>query len=125
MIHGVALGNKLHNADLSPRNGRLQVLDVGCGTGIWAYEMAQATPEADVFGIDLVMSQPTRDDNIPNCTFNTPVDFADANWGFPESHFDLIRLSQLLGSVADWSALYSQVYRHVMCPCSQIRDCAN
>jgi methylase of polypeptide subunit release factors len=35
-----------------------RVLDVGTGTGIWAIEMADAHPEAEIVGIDLSPIQP-------------------------------------------------------------------
>jgi SAM-dependent methyltransferase len=34
------------------------MLDVGCGTGQWAYEMCEEFPRATVIGIDLVSSKP-------------------------------------------------------------------
>src|SRR5258708_9983426 len=44
---------------LSPLEDPLAILDVGCGTGRWCYEMAQAFPRAHVIGCDLV--EPTTD----------------------------------------------------------------
>jgi ubiquinone/menaquinone biosynthesis C-methylase UbiE len=35
------------------------ILDVGCGTGLWAQEMAQVFPEANVIGLD-IFDPPTR-----------------------------------------------------------------
>jgi SAM-dependent methyltransferase len=35
-----------------------KILDVGCGTGIWAIDMADKYPSADVLGIDLSPLQP-------------------------------------------------------------------
>lgn len=35
-----------------------RVLDVGTGTGIWAIEMADMHPEAEIVGIDLSPIQP-------------------------------------------------------------------
>ena len=42
-------GNYLADIKDHPRN----ILDVGCGTGRWAIEMAQAFPKAQVIGLDL------------------------------------------------------------------------
>ena len=108
--HG-ALDGKLHNADLQPRSHRRQCLDVGFGTGIWAYEMAITNPDIDVSGIDLVSNQPNRSEIIPNVSFRTPVDFTRPEWPFPLASFDFIHMSQLCGCVPDWLSLYRNVVR--------------
>lgn len=91
---------------------RPQVLDVGYGTGIWAYEMALQYPNVDVVGIDLYNNQPERDDEaVANASFLTPVDFTQSDWGFREGTFDLIHMSQLCGCVPDWAQHYARVLR--------------
>jgi tRNA G46 methylase TrmB len=47
---------------LAPRmdGPRPKVLDVGTGSGIWAIEMAEQFPHADVTGIDIVEVKPNR-----------------------------------------------------------------
>lgn len=50
------LDNKLHLAPLlSPQ----RILDLGTGTGIWAINMADQYPSAEVIGTDLSPVQPT------------------------------------------------------------------
>lgn len=44
-----------------------QVLDVACGTGIWAIQYALDHPEANVIGTDLSLIQPMN--APPNCSF--------------------------------------------------------
>jgi len=44
------LGGELYKA---PLKNPQHILDVGTGTGIWAMEMADAFPEAEVIGFDL------------------------------------------------------------------------
>ncbi|KAH8666480.1 S-adenosyl-L-methionine-dependent methyltransferase [Xylariales sp. PMI_506] len=44
------------------------VLDIGTGTGIWAYEFAEQNPSSYVIGVDLSAIQPP-DRNISNCEF--------------------------------------------------------
>lgn len=47
---------------LSPLENPLEVLDLGTGTGIWAIDMADTYPDANVLGIDL---SPTQPDWVP------------------------------------------------------------
>jgi methylase of polypeptide subunit release factors len=44
------LGRELHKAPISNPQ---RILDVGTGTGIWAIDMADKHPSAEVLGIDL------------------------------------------------------------------------
>lgn len=50
-------GDKLHFCPLGEHPGR--VLDLGTGTGIWAVDMGDAYPSAEVIGVDLSPIQPT------------------------------------------------------------------
>lgn len=113
IIHDYALNRRLHNADLEPQNRRWEILDVGCGTGIWCYDFATQHPYANVTGIDLMVNQPDRIDSIPNCLFSTPIDFNEPNWPFQERTFDFIRASRLCGSVTSWSNMYRNFFRYV------------
>jgi methylase of polypeptide subunit release factors len=45
------LKGQLHNAPITRNPHR--ILDVGTGTGIWAIDMADKYPSAEVLGIDL------------------------------------------------------------------------
>ena len=113
-IHDYAFQGRLHHVELKRRNQRARILDVGHGTGIWIYEMATKSPWADVIGIDLHSRVPAREQgDIPNASFLTPVDFMRPDWPFTPDSFDLIRMSQLCGSVSDWWALYRNVCRYL------------
>ncbi|KAI1630957.1 S-adenosyl-L-methionine-dependent methyltransferase [Biscogniauxia mediterranea] len=76
----------LHTMMLEATNGRLffapipdnpdKILDLGTGTGIWAIEMADKYPSAEVLGIDLSPIQPVW---VPaNCKFL--VDDVEDTW---------------------------------------------
>ncbi|PVF94113.1 hypothetical protein CPB86DRAFT_64242 [Serendipita vermifera] len=76
---------------LYPIEGNQQrVLDVGCGTGMWATDMACRFPHVSVLGIDL--TPPTHDPgkHPPNLQFQT----YDANRGMSPFHgqFDFIQM---------------------------------
>lgn len=88
------------------------MLDVAHGTGIWVYEVAKSNDNVDVLGIELHDRSPPREDGIPfNVTFASPVDFTESNWGLRENFYDLLRMNQLCGSVADWRSLYQTVFK--------------
>ncbi|MBA2680485.1 MAG: methyltransferase domain-containing protein [Ktedonobacteraceae bacterium] len=46
----------LHGNYLAPLQDPLSILDIGCGTGNWAIEMASAFPRANVVGVDIARS---------------------------------------------------------------------
>ncbi len=53
----ITMGNRLHYAPLGEKTRR--ILDLGAGTGIWAIEMGDEWPDAEVIGTDLSPTQPT------------------------------------------------------------------
>ncbi|RAH50267.1 class I SAM-dependent methyltransferase [Aspergillus brunneoviolaceus CBS 621.78] len=91
-----------------PPNGRF--LDLGCGTGIWAIDVAHKYPKAHVVGVDLAQIQP---DNHPeNCHFFAPFDF-ESPWAMGEESWDLIHLQMGCGSVVGWPNLYQKIFAHL------------
>jgi len=53
----ICMDNKLFLAPIGEKLGR--ILDVGTGTGIWAIEIGDEYPSAEVLGTDLSPTQPT------------------------------------------------------------------
>jgi ubiquinone/menaquinone biosynthesis C-methylase UbiE len=95
---------------LSPISKNPQsVLDVGTGTGIWAIDFADQHPSAEVIGIDLSPTQPSF--VPPNCRFE--VCDATESWTFQRDKFDFVHIRALLGSIADWPGLYSEIFTHL------------
>ncbi|OJD32350.1 methyltransferase domain-containing protein [Diplodia corticola] len=83
-----------------------RVLDVGTGTGIWAIEVADDHPDAEVLGNDLSPVQPHW--VPPNVKFE--VDDVEAPWTHA-TPFDLIYARQLDGSISDWPALIGNMFK--------------
>lgn len=101
------LDNKLYLAPIDEDCKR--VLDVGCGTGLWAIDFADTHPNAVVEGVDLSPIQPSF--LPPNCSFF--IDDVEEDWTYPHDYFDFIHIRCLMGSISRWSRLYKQVYHHL------------
>ncbi|KAF2738092.1 S-adenosyl-L-methionine-dependent methyltransferase [Polyplosphaeria fusca] len=102
----IMLNNKLH---LAPYEHPQNVLDLGCGTGIWCVDMADEHPAAQVTGVDLSPIQPSF--APPNCKFE--IDDVTSPWTYDQNSFDFINIRALYGSVADWASLYKEVFDHL------------
>lgn len=82
------LRSALRSNYLAPLNPAAihDILDVGTGTGRWAFEMAQQFPQANVFGVDRVIqtsvSQPPPNYVFMEGNLFTGLPFADASFDF-------------------------------------------
>ncbi|KAK4111630.1 S-adenosyl-L-methionine-dependent methyltransferase [Canariomyces notabilis] len=94
---------RLHYA---PLKNPQKILDVGTGTGIWAIDMADEYPEAEVTGIDLSPIQPNW--TPPNVSFL--VDDAESEWLYKPGTFDYIHIRHMTSSIRDWPKLLAQAY---------------
>ncbi|KAL1982336.1 hypothetical protein VTN96DRAFT_1430 [Rasamsonia emersonii] len=110
--------NLLHHVFRLCLNGNLcrtqltnpqKILDVGTGTGIWAMEIGDEFPSAEVIGTDLSPIQPGW--VPPNVRFI--IDDATQEWEFPKESFDFIYVRGLAGSIRDWPSFLEQCYRHL------------
>ncbi|KAL1962611.1 hypothetical protein VTN77DRAFT_9325 [Rasamsonia byssochlamydoides] len=109
LIHHVFLLLLQGNLFCAPVTSHPQhVLDIGTGTGIWAIDMADAFPSAQVIGTDLSPIQPSW--VPPNCKFY--VDDVEGEWTFNQE-FDLIHGRSMCGSIADWNGLFQQAFDHL------------
>ena len=62
---------------------------------------------AEVIGSDLSPIQPNF--VFPNLRFE--LDDAQLEWTYQDKTFDFVHLRYLGGSIGDWLALYSQIFR--------------
>ncbi|KAI1779354.1 S-adenosyl-L-methionine-dependent methyltransferase [Hypoxylon cercidicola] len=101
------LCKQLHFAPIG--DGPQEILDVGTGTGIWAIEMGDAYPTANVLGIDLSPIQPQW--VPPNVRFM--VDDVESPWLHPKNHFDYIHSRHTIMAIKDWDKLLRTSYDHL------------
>ncbi|OLN82369.1 Phosphomethylethanolamine N-methyltransferase 3 [Colletotrichum chlorophyti] len=95
------MDGKLHSA---PLENPQKIVDLGTGTGIWAIDMGDEYPEADVVGIDLSPIQPIW--VPPNVSFI--VDDAEADWVWPANSLDYVHARHMCMAMKDWPRLLSQ-----------------
>ncbi|OCL06976.1 S-adenosyl-L-methionine-dependent methyltransferase [Glonium stellatum] len=98
-------GDKLFHAPI-PQNVQ-RVLDVGTGTGIWAIEMGDLYPGAEILGNDLSPVQPSW--VPPNVKFE--VDDIEDTWSHPIP-FDFIFCRYMATSILDWPRLVRNIYNN-------------
>ena len=101
----ITMRNQLFFAPIKETNPK--VLDVGTGTGIWAIEMGDEYPDAEIIGTDLSPTQPSW---VPaNVKFE--VDDVEEPWTFQEK-FDFIHARYLAAAIVDWPKLVVQAFRN-------------
>ncbi|KAG8902183.1 hypothetical protein FRB99_004789 [Tulasnella sp. 403] len=90
---------------LRPERGkRKAILDVGTGSGIWAIEMAQRFPHADVVGMDLTPPKPESLGSVPpNCRFIRHN--ANDDMGEFTEMFDVVHMRMIIYGTKDYEKL--------------------
>lgn len=86
-----------------------RILDLATGTGIWALDVADMFPSAQVLGVDIAPIQPRW--VAPNCSFE--IDDIEDTWTYRIDSFDFIHLRDPLYMVRDWPKLMRQAYEHI------------
>lgn len=102
---------------LAPLSRPRDILDVGCGTGRWAMEMAHAFPEANVIGLDVVA--PPQDDAPLTELDHRPENYvfvqgnALERLNFPDAAFDFthMRLLYFALPAATWPNVVAELRR--------------
>jgi SAM-dependent methyltransferase len=93
---------------LSPIGANPQrILDIGTGTGIWAMQVAELYPSAEVIGTDISPVQPKW--VPPNLTFE--VDDLEMEWLYKPGIYDLIHVRFMFLAIQDYPAMLAQAYR--------------
>ncbi|KAI1392311.1 S-adenosyl-L-methionine-dependent methyltransferase [Hypoxylon trugodes] len=101
------LCQKLHFAPIG--DDPQEIMDVGTGTGIWAIEMGDEYPSANILGVDLSPIQPEW--VPPNVRFM--VDDVESEWLYPKNHFDYIHSRHTIMAIKDWEKLMRTSYEHL------------
>jgi SAM-dependent methyltransferase len=102
----MVIGDKHFLAPIGPTPQR--ILDLGTGTGIWALDVADMYPSAQVIGVDIAPIQPKW--TASNCQFE--IDDVEETWTFKENSFDFIHFRDPLYVVRNWPRLMEQCYSH-------------
>lgn len=86
-----------------------QILDIGCGSGIYCIQVADEFPDAQVHGIDISPIQPHL--VPPNCTFYV-ADILEGLW-FQDKHFDFIHSRDIHSGIpgGNWVVYLRELFR--------------
>lgn len=99
------LEDKLYQAPIGENPEK--ILDIGTGTGIWAIDIADEFPNAEVIGTDLSPIQPTW---VPP-NLKLEIDDCTKDWTWDDGTFDFVHMRMLIGAISDWNKLFQQAYR--------------
>ncbi|KAF5649189.1 methyltransferase domain protein [Fusarium sp. NRRL 52700] len=96
------------------------------GTGIWAMDVADEHPEAEVLGVDLSPIQPSMYDSLwntdslsterhksrvpPNCRFE--IDDLEDDWTF-KHQFDFMFIRSMIASFKSWPDIFAKAFENL------------
>ncbi|OZJ05290.1 hypothetical protein BZG36_01953 [Bifiguratus adelaidae] len=91
------------------KNG-INVLDIGCGPGVWTLEMAHAFPNSDFHGIDI---SPVFPEAIRPANTHFQIGNAAEGLPFPDNYFDFVFQRLLLASYTldNWKFVLKEIER--------------
>lgn len=97
---------------IAPVTDPKSILDVGCGTGRWAHEMATAFPRAKVFGLDVTAGHENGQSTVPT-NYRFVVGNVLEELPFPDTTFDFVHQRFLhMALPADrWSGAVQELVR--------------
>lgn len=101
-----ALGGKLYFA---PLENPSHILDIGTGTGVWAIDMGDAFPNAQVEATDLSPIQPSA---VPDNVQFIIDDAEQEDWAVPPDHYDFIHTRMMLGCFRDFKEIVMRGFKH-------------
>ncbi|WP_376797328.1 class I SAM-dependent methyltransferase [Thermogemmatispora sp.] len=95
---------------LAPLQAPRQILDVGCGTGQWAYELAREFPQAGVIGLDL---EPARNTTAPPPNYRFVAGDVRDGLPFEDNRFDFVhqRFFWAALPLAAWPGVVQELVR--------------
>ncbi|CAM1511202.1 Fc.00g087150.m01.CDS01 [Cosmosporella sp. VM-42] len=102
MVKGI--GHKHYLAPITQENTQ-KILDIGTGTGIWAIEMGDMFPGAEIIGNDLSAIQPAW--VPPNVKFE--IDDVESPW-VGSGNYDYIFSRYMAASIQDWPKLITNIH---------------
>nr|UWK20375.1 chromatin methyl transferase [Trichoderma cf. fertile] len=108
----VARDDRISSTPLD-KKGRPKIMDLGTGTGIWAFNVVEDFIEnAQVMAVDLNQIQPAL---IPRGVTTMQFDIEEPSWEPLLRDCDLIHLRLLYGSIKDdmWPSIYHKVFEHL------------
>ncbi|ROV94596.1 hypothetical protein VPNG_09199 [Cytospora leucostoma] len=106
----LSLEGSLHKTLLSDTPDKINILDIGTGTGVWAEAMAKRWPNSVVIATDLTLP-PRRDDTPSNISF-IRHNANDPEWPFEKFHF--IHARMVDAGIHDWPTFRANCFSHLV-----------
>ncbi|KAH7197284.1 S-adenosyl-L-methionine-dependent methyltransferase [Fusarium flagelliforme] len=86
-----------------------RIIDIGTGTGIWAVDVADLYPDAEVIGTDL---SPTQPKSMPPNASMFVEDCEDPYWANGDN-FDLVHFRGMAGFLLDLDSMVANAHEHM------------